>query len=175
MIDRGQSIFPATLEVKKAAALDPRTVVDTKSQLIDGDKWPHDGSDDNIIYYVYKGMLVTVADSGKMYMLNDVSKLLESDYSGWTEVTGIDENHINDLISDAISGISKFDYEIVDKLPTTGTKGIIYLVLSGTNNDSYDEYIWINNSFERLGPSGINMDPITDEEIANIINPPVSE
>ena len=37
-------------------------------------------------------------------------------------------------------------------LPSTGKKGVIYLVAnSGSGNNIYDEYIYINSKFEKLG------------------------
>lgn len=47
-----------------------------------------------------------------------------------------------------LEGIS---YEIVDHLPDVGDEQKIYLVPAGAGNDSYEEYIYINGTFERLG------------------------
>jgi hypothetical protein len=47
-------------------------------------------------------------------------------------------------IASAIAGVTQFDYEIVNELPSTGVKGVIYLVAnSGSGENIYDEYIWI--------------------------------
>ena len=64
-------------------------------------------------------------------------------------------------VDDAISGITGFDYQIVNSLtdlPTTGTKGVIYLVPDehGTQ-DIYDEYIWVGDKYEKIGNTDINL------------------
>lgn len=52
-------------------------------------------------------------------------------------------------ISNAIAGVTQFDYQIVTELPASGTKGVIYLVPnSGSTGNIYDEYIWIVVSSE---------------------------
>lgn len=253
----------ANFNIKKQAALDPRFVVTTKADLIDKDHWAHDGG----TYYVYEGLLVAVADTGKVFMLTDKTKLLNTDYSGWIDVTGtteipnatstsygtvklgsdtvqsiaaapatsevgrtfpIQKNSSNQLvvnvpaaeqftsteraqllnalglttvnsisgafnstgdsltitydttalgqmvnsgdaktlsidavskdfvlqnITDAITGVTQFNYEVVTTLPATGTKGTIYLkaATDAQGNDIYEEYIWVNSKFEKLG------------------------
>ena len=69
---------------------------------------------------------------------------------------------VKDYIDDAIGGITGFDFEVVQTLPATGEKGIIYLVSnSGSNPNSYDEYIWITVSgtskFEKIGTTDIDL------------------
>ena len=55
-------------------------------------------------------------------------------------------------IASAVSGVTQIDYSVVESLPSTGKKGIIYLVAnSGTGSNIYDEYIYINSKFEKLG------------------------
>lgn len=61
-------------------------------------------------------------------------------------------------ISNAIAGITQFDYEIVQSLPGQGVKGKIYLIAnSGAGSNVYDEYIWISTdggttyAFELIG------------------------
>lgn len=65
---------------------------------------------------------------------------------------------VDTAIADAISGITGFEFRIVTELPATGTKGVIYLVAhSHGTNDGYDEYIWVNNGFEKLGHTDIDL------------------
>ena len=59
---------------------------------------------------------------------------------------------VTSAINTAIADITQFDYEIVQTLPSTGIKGTIYLVPSGSGSpDSYDEYVYVNNAWEKLG------------------------
>jgi hypothetical protein len=60
----------------------------------------------------------------------------------------------------AIASIPQFKLSIVEALPTTGEKMTLYLVpKEGTNNDVYDEYIWIEqtSSFEHLGTTAVDL------------------
>lgn len=62
-------------------------------------------------------------------------------------------------VDDAIGNITEFDFQIVTELPTTGVKGVIYLIAHehGTG-DGYDEYIWVTDKFEKIGNTDINLD-----------------
>ena len=48
-----------------------------------------------------------------------------------------------------IAGVTQFDYQVVETLPTVGTKGVIYLVPQ--EDERHKEYIYIGNEFEELG------------------------
>jgi hypothetical protein len=93
-------------------------------------------------------------------------------------------SQVTSAITTAIAGVTQFDMQVVENLPTTGKKGVIYLIshAHGTN-DSYDEYIWVTNgstsNFEKLGNTDINLSEyvkttdlvsITNTEIDAIIN-----
>lgn len=80
--NKGTFQFAANFEVKLQGALDPRILVDNKSELINKETWPYDG--DTI--YVYNGLLVAVAADTAIYMLVDKDKILEADYSGWKQM-----------------------------------------------------------------------------------------
>ena len=63
-------------------------------------------------------------------------------------------------IMQAIASIPQFKLSIVDELPLAGEKMTLYLVpKEGTNNDVYDEYIWIEQteSFEHLGTTAVDL------------------
>ena len=72
------------------------------------------------------------------------------------------ESQVNTLIASAISGITSFEYQIVQTLPQTGEKGVIYLVPnSGSDPNIYDEYVWIvsgqTGSFELIGTTAVDL------------------
>ena len=61
-------------------------------------------------------------------------------------------------ITAAMSGITGIDFQVVEKLPTTGTKGVFYLIAnSGSGQNVYDEYIWVNGKFEKLGTRELDL------------------
>lgn len=61
---------------------------------------------------------------------------------------------VTQAIDDAIAEVTQFDYEIVQTLPQSGTKGTIYLVEDTENPGTYIEWIWIENAWERIGQTG---------------------
>lgn len=83
-MNKGTFSLSANFQVKMQEALDPRMVVEKKSDLINKEKWPYDGN----TLYLYKGLLVGVAETSELYILADVSKALEPDYSGWVRIGG---------------------------------------------------------------------------------------
>lgn len=80
--NKGTFNFSANLQVKMSEALDPRIVVSTKTELITKETWPYDGD----TLYLYKGLIVAVAEDKSIFMLIDPSKALEPDYSGWKQM-----------------------------------------------------------------------------------------
>lgn len=89
------------------------------------------------------------------------------------------EQQVAYAISNAIANIQGISYSIVTQLPGTGEAGVIYLISnSGNNPNSYDEYIWITDKFEKIGTTDVDLSgyvqesdlvAITNEEIDNIV------
>lgn len=90
------------------------------------------------------------------------------------------ESQVQSLINSAVSGITGIEFSVVSSLPSTGAKGVIYLVAHahGTG-DSYDEYIWLSDSskFEKIGNTDIDLSAylkssdvteLTNTEIQNL-------
>ncbi len=77
----------------------------------------------------------------------DSSKAVNVDLSAYAKSADVTKE-----IASAVSGVTQIDYSVVEALPSTGKKGVIYLVAnSGSGNNIYDEYIYINSKFEKLG------------------------
>ena len=72
------------------------------------------------------------------------------------------EQDVDDAITDALSGITGIEFEVVQALPQTGEKGVISLLSnSGSGQNTYDEYIWIDGdpsgSFEKIGSTDVDL------------------
>jgi hypothetical protein len=82
-------------------------------------------------------------------------------------------------INSAISGITQFSFEIVSVLPASGSAGKIYLLpITRSGENGYDEYIWVNSTWEKIGTTAIdlsgywnstNLTAITNGDIDTII------
>ena len=62
-------------------------------------------------------------------------------------------------VDDSISSLSLVSFLVVQTLPTTGESNIIYLVPKSTaqTNNYYDEYIYTNNAWEKIGDTEIDL------------------
>ena len=88
---------------------------------------------------------------------------------------------VYDYVTAAIADITGFHAEIVSELPETGKANILYLVskTEAASGDGYDEYLYINGAWERVGSTDIDlsgyvqaseMHAITNTEITAIVN-----
>lgn len=105
-------------------------------------------------------------------------KAVASAISGKANKTDVPtKTEMNSAIAAAVGGISGISFSIVSSLPETGKTGVIYLVAHAHGaGDSYDEYIWLEESktFEKIGNTDVDLSgyvkkselvPISNEEI----------
>lgn len=88
-------------------------------------------------------------------------------------------SQVQTAINSAIAGITGIEFEVVQSLPATGETGVIYLLSnSGSGQNIYDEYIWVNNAFEKIGTTAVDLSnyvqfsdlvAITNAEIDTIV------
>ena len=71
-----------------------------------------------------------------------------------------------DTLRTLISEIPKFDIEVVERLPEEViSESTIYLVTnSGSGNQMYDEYIYVNDGWEKLGTQELDLTGYATEE-----------
>lgn len=88
------------------------------------------------------------------------------------------ETQVGNAITEALKDITGVKFEIVQALPATGAAGTIYLVphVHG-DKDIYDEYVFVNSKWEKLGSTDIDlsgyvlrsdMHELTAEEVTTI-------
>lgn len=83
----------------------------------------------------------------------DGSKAVNIDLSDYALSSAVTQE-----IAQAVSGITSFEAQVVESLPGTGTKGILYLVAnSGSGQNVYDEYLWLTDKYEKLGTREIDL------------------
>lgn len=165
--NKGMFTFAANFQVKAAEALDPRSIVTTKAELINKETWPYDGD----TLYLYKGLQVVVAEELAIYVLADVSKALDADYSGWLrkDIAQSDvESWINTKVSSEVDTLNEKITAIEGKLTSIftfkGSKATlaeIEAIESPAVGDVYHntenagEYVYTGDAWEFLG---INID-----------------
>ena len=83
-------------------------------------------------------------------------------------------------INESLSGITGSDIQVVGSLPTTGVKGVIYLVAHAHGaKDNYDEYVWVSSksAYEKIGNTDIDLSgyvqktdlvELTDKDLATM-------
>lgn len=102
------------------------------------------------------GLTATTIDIVKVNgtpLTPDGSKAVNIDLAKYAIKTEVTQE-----IAEAVSGIQGFDAQVVASLPETGKKGILYLVAnSGSGQNSYDEYLWITDKYEKLGTRDIDL------------------
>ncbi len=86
-------------------------------------------------------------------------------------------SQVSTAITNAIAGVTQFDYSIVTSLPATGKKGTIYLVAnSGTGNNVYDEYLWLNDKWELFGTTQVDLTGyLKEEQLVPLTNAEIDE
>ena len=65
------------------------------------------------------------------------------------------------LLKSKIDSLVGFIAKVVSELPETGENGVMYLKLntsSSVEGNIYDEYIWVNNKFEKIGSTETTVD-----------------
>lgn len=111
------------------------------------------GAQVNVIESVYvNGDALVITSKGVSITIpTKVSDILnDSNFQTSAEVTA--------AIASAIGQITGISYSVVQELPQTGTAGVIYLVAnSGSGQNIYDEYIYVNGAFEKIGTTEIDL------------------
>lgn len=96
---------------------------------------------------------------------------------GYTPIKGTDyftEEEIANITQDILVDVNSFDITIVNELPIENIRTkVIYFVLSteAKEQDVYDEYIYINNQWEHIGSTKVDLtDYYEKEETDEIVN-----
>ena len=128
-------------------------------------------------------------DNGLLFLLQQIKAKIDALLVTIDTTISADSTNANvpgskaayDFVTAAIAGISGFHAEIVSELPASGQSNILYLVAKSTaaSGDGYDEYLYINGAWERVGSTDIDlsgyvqaseMHAISNTEITAIVN-----
>ena len=82
------------------------------------------------------------------------------------------ETYTRAEVEQLIAAIKQGKFEIVAELPASGDANVIYLVPKSTaqTSNSYDEYVYINNAWEKIGDTDIDLSGyVTDDELTTAL------
>ena len=128
-------------------------------------------------------------DNGLLFLLQQLKTKIDASAVTIDSTITADSTNANaagtkavyDFVTKAIADVSGFHAEIVSELPETGKTNILYLVVKteAASGNGYDEYLYINNAWELIGNTNIDlsgyvqaseMHAITNTEITDIVN-----
>lgn len=177
--NKGTFNFSANLEVRTAAPLDPRLVVDSASDLVLASTW--DGGDSKA--WLYDGMVVSIRDSHKLVMLTNYNPETAADAyktaSNWVEVNAsaasvnVIDNLTSESTTDPLSAkqgkVLKTEIDTLKAnlgsalnykgskdayadLPTDASNGDVYNVVAANGNiPAGTNYVWNGTEWDPLG------------------------
>lgn len=84
----------------------------------------------------------------------------------------IKKAELTEEVKSLIGNTKALEFSVVEELPSSGEKSTIYLVSnSKTENDAYDEYIFVNGKFEKIGTTSVDLsDYVKTSDITSITN-----
>lgn len=68
------------------------------------------------------------------------------------------KDELKEEVKNLANTIKSLEFKVVEQLPTRGETSAIYLLSHAkSDNDAYDEYIYINGAFEKIGTTAIDL------------------
>ena len=117
--------------------------------------WTHVGEE-----YSFDASLGNSTNGASFEIAGTHTELVSKHY---TDNTFRTEAQVQQAIDDALADVTGIDFQVVDTLPATGTKGVIYLLANtGTTPNIYDEYSWVTPTggtahYEKIGTTDVDL------------------
>ena len=168
--------FGSGFNIASIGPIDSRMLVEYERDLTNASNWPSDKAP------LYDGITVTVRETGDIWVLKDVNHSGDTESGlGWKKSGNV--NIDDEATSSASTGSSEkivtelgkvgFSVEIVDVLPESGDTHTIYFlepqesgdtpsgetleVQESGGTDFYEEYMWIDDRWELIGTTKIDL------------------
>ncbi len=119
--------------------------------------------DNNGLLYVLQDILNRLsAKQDKLTISEVISSLSTND-------TVAGSKAVYDYVTQAVAGMTGLAAQIVEELPSVGQNNILYLLpKTGGTSDAYDEYMWINSAWEKIGTTDIDLtDYLKETDLAD--------
>lgn len=112
-------------------------------------------------YIKNKPTLASVATSGSYNDLSDkpdLSSFITRSVDDLMNYYLKSETYTKAEVQQLISAIQQFHYEVYATLPQTGASNVLYLIgPTGTGTDKYEEYVYANNDWTKIGDTSIDL------------------
>ena len=112
----------------------------------------------------FYGLAKAAGDTTQAQSNNEVGTYTDSAKSAIQQMLGI-----NAAIATAIGNIHSFDVQVVQTLPVENieTHTIYFVPKQGALNDIYDEYLYINNAWELIGSTQVDLTGYATQSYVN--------
>ena len=91
-------------------------------------------------------------------VIPDVSQFITRTVNDLANYYLKNEIYTKDEVVALIGAIQQFHYEVYASLPETGTGNVLYLIgPTGTGSDRYEEYVYANGTFTKIGDTSIDL------------------
>lgn len=110
----------------------------------------------------------TIDRSGDDILLKDDKGVTISTVSAKT----FTEYDIIGIVNSKIAEVHQMSFTVLESLPTTGESTKIYLIKnSGSGNNVYDEYLYVNSKWEKIGTTDVDLSGyVKSEDISTLTN-----
>lgn len=101
-------------------------------------------------------------------VIPDVSQFITRTVNDLTNYYLKSETYTKDEVAALIGVIQQFHYEIYPTLPATGSGNVLYLIgPAGTGSDRYEEYVYANGTFTKIGDTSIDLSQYVTTQALN--------
>ena len=126
--------------------------------------YPYDFIDKQGLLFLLTQMYLDINAKSEITISTDIN-------SSSTNDTAAGSKAVYDFVVAALADIEKFSAVIVTVLPETGETNKMYLVAktSGSADDGYDEYLFIDSKWEKIGTTNIDLSEYLKKEDIHIL------
>lgn len=126
--------------------------------------YPYDFIDKEGLLFLLTQMYLDINAKSEITISTDIN-------SSSTNDTAAGSKAVYDFVVAALADIEKFSAVIVTVLPETGETNKMYLVAktSGSADDGYDEYLFIDSKWEKIGTTNIDLSEYLKKEDIHIL------
>lgn len=110
----------------------------------------------------------SASSSNKMTTQADIADFITRAVNDLVNYYTKSETYSQTEVNNLIGALHQFHFEIYATLPATGDGSVLYLIgPTGTGSDKYEEYVWANNTWTKIGDTTIDLSGYVTTEALN--------